>query len=368
MSKLCVVYNFAQLYREPIFKAIDSEWDCDWYFGRNTTDIKGMPEDALKHTTFVDNKFLVGPICWQSGIGHLMRDKRYDRYLMLGEPMCLSTWWNLIQRRLFYRKKRVYLWTHGWYGREGFAKKWIKRAFFGLADHVFTYGDYARQQAILQGFDGSKITPIHNSLNYENQKRLREGITDTAIFRNHFGNDDPTLLFVGRLTKVKRIDMLVEALDLLRQRGINANLALIGDGSETESLRQLVKEKGLDKRVWFYGACYDDSRNAALIYNADLCVAPGNVGLTAMHSMAFGTPVLTHDNFKMQMPEFEAIAPGKTGSFFAYGSVESMADEIARWLSAHTADRDAIRRACYNEIESSWSVPFQMNVLRSKIK
>lgn len=174
MGKLCIVYNFAQLYREPIFKLIDAEWDCDWYFGHNTTDIRGMSPDTLKRTTCVNNRHLVGPLEWQDGIGKLLRDKRYDRYLMLGEPMVLSTWWNLIQCRLFYPKKRIYLWSHGWYGREGFMKKWIKRVFFGLADHVFTYGEYAKQTAISQGFDTEKITPIHNSLDHSKQVRLRK--------------------------------------------------------------------------------------------------------------------------------------------------------------------------------------------------
>ena len=38
-----------------------------------------------------------------------------------------------------------------------------------------------------------------------------------------------------------------------------------------------------------------------------MCVSPGNVGLTAIHSLTYGTPVLTHDNFNFQMPEAEAI-------------------------------------------------------------
>lgn len=82
-----------------------------------------------------------------------------------------------------------------------------------------------------------------------------------------------------------------------------------------QQLQQQVKSYNLANNIWFYGACYDEIKNAALIYNADLCVSPGNVGLTAMHSMVFGTPVITHNDFKWQMPEFEAIEPGKTGDF-----------------------------------------------------
>lgn len=49
-------------------------------------------------------------------------------------------------------------------------------------------------------------------------------------------------------------------------------------------LKKCIRER-VDKNVWFYGSCYDEQTNAELIYNADMCVAPGNVGLTAIHAM-----------------------------------------------------------------------------------
>lgn len=365
MAKLCVVYNFAQLYREPIFKLIDRQWDCEWFFGHNTTDIKGMDPKALKVVTFVNNRHLVGPAEWQTGIAKLMRQRRFDRFLMLGEPMNLSTWWSLLQRHLFFRKKRIYLWSHGWYGREGFVKKWMKRAFFGMADHVFTYGEYAKRQAIKQGFDGSKITPIHNSLDFENQSKLRNDLTQSDIYRTHFGNDNPTLIFIGRLTKVKKLHQLLEAVAKLKERGENYNVVFVGDGVERKNLEN--KAAQLDIPVWFYGSCYDDTQNAQLIYDADLCVAPGNVGLTAMHTMAFGTPVLTHDNFPNQMPEFEAIVDGKTGAFFKEDDINSLADAISNWFKSHKSERETVREACVSEIATSWCPSFQLQILKDNL-
>lgn len=366
MGKLCIVYNFAQLYREPIFKLIDAKWECDWYFGHNTTDIKGMPPNALKSITYVNNRHIAGPLEWQKGIGRLIRDKRYDRYLMLGEPMVLSTWWNLIQRRLFYPKKRIYLWSHGWYGREGFLKKWLKRVFFGLADHVFTYGDYAREEAIKQGFDGSKITPIHNSLDHSKQIGLRKDLVKSDIYSNHFGNNNPTLIFIGRLTHVKRIDQLLDAISRLNKQGEKYNLILIGTGEAHNELNVKAKALGIERQIWFYGACYDDNQNAQLIYDADLCVAPGNVGLTAMHTMVFGTPVLTHDDFAWQMPEFEAIHPGETGAFFHRGDVAALAEGIHDWFAMHP-NRESVRQACYDEIDTFWTPQYQMGILKNII-
>lgn len=364
MAAICSVHNFPQKYREPIFRQMDNEWDIEWYFGKNDTDIKEFDKGLLKKEHYINTIFFAHKLRWQAGTGCLMRKKRFDKYILYGEPMMLSSWWLMIQRRLFYRKKKVFIWTHGWYGREGFVKKWMKRAFFGMADHVFTYGEFARQQAIKQGFNPAKITPIHNSLDYEQQKKIREELKESDIYKNHFGNENPTLLFVGRLTKVKRLDMLIEAQKLLEEEKVSVNLVFIGAGEEMDNLKNIVSKEGLQNRVWFYGACYDDTKIAELIYNADLCVAPGNVGLTAMHAMAFGTPVLTHNDFYWQMPEYEAIVPGITGNFFEYENVKSMTEAIKQWLKDHAGQREEVRKACYEEIEKNWSPEFQMEILR----
>lgn len=361
---LCCIFNIASHYRTLIYQQIEAEWDCKWYFGENSTDIKGLQNGILKNVTYVKTFKVIGPITYQKGIGHLIRDKNQTNFLMLGDPMSLSTWWVMLQKNLFYRQKKVYLWTHGWYGREGFIKKWIKRIFFGLADHVFTYGDYAKSVAISQGFKADKITPIHNSLNYAEQIRIRESLKPSSIYKIKFGNAFPTLSFIGRLTKVKRLDMILDALKVLKNNGLVFNLVFIGDGEESERLKLSAQELNLSENVWFYGSSYDEAKNAELIYNSDLCIAPGNVGLTAIHSLVFGTPVITHNNKSWQMPEFEAIKSKLTGDFFEQGSVESLADTICNWFSCHQ-DRELVRKACYAEIDNNWTPEYQIKVLKS---
>ena len=101
-----------------------------------------------------------------------------------------------------------------------------------------------------------------------------------------------------------------------------------------------------------------------MIYNADLCVSPGNIGLTAMHALVFGTPATTHDDFPHQMPEFEAIREGVTGTFFKYNDVESLANSISRWFAENGNKREEVRRACMKEIDENWTPQFQLSVLK----
>lgn len=367
-KKLCLIYNFAPRYREGIFRLIDREYDCDWYFGDNATDIKGLDLSVLGHVEILQNR-IVGRAPWyfQKGVLRLVRKKEYSTYFMLGDVYCLSTWFLAIVLKCFYPRKRVYFWSHGWYGKEGVVKKWLKKMFFKLVDGTFLYGNYAKNLMLKEGFLADRLFVIHNSLDYEQQLRLRGELRETGIFQKHFGNDCKNLIFIGRLTVVKRLDLLIEALRMLNDGGTRYNLTLIGDGVQKERLRELVARYNLEGNVWFYGACYDDKVNAELIYNADLCVSPGNVGLTAMHVMVFGTPVATHDNFPYQMPEFEAIHEGETGTFFKYNDVGSIVDKIDLWFSS-CRDREKVRQACFCEIDRYWTPQYQMEVIKEHLK
>ena len=216
-----------------------------------------------------------------------------------------------------------------------------------------------------QGFKENRLFVIHNSLSYDVQLKLRKSMHRSSIYRNHFGNDYPVIIFIGRLTPVKQLDMLIDAVKRLKVQNRECNLALIGDGSMRHDLEMRVKDLVIEDNVWFYGACYDETVNAELIYNADLCVSPGNVGLTAIHSLMFGTPVITHDDFAYQMPEFEAIQKDETGDFFSHGQVESLVGTIYKWLDEKADKREEVRLACFKEIDGQWNPQFQMKVIKS---
>ncbi len=316
----------------------------------------------------VRNRFLKWGFYWQSGVQRFL-DKKYDAYIVLGDTRCLSTWLFCIRAKLAGRSKRIYFWTHGWYGKETRVERWMKRLFFSMAGGgIFLYGNYARGLMIQEGFDANKLFVIHNSLAYERQLEIRRIIGYEDIYRQHFGNDAPNLMFVGRLTTVKKLDMVLRAMVQLKEQGQEYNLTLIGDGIVRKDLEKLTEELGLQGNIWFFGACYDERRLGQLIYNADLCVSPGNVGLTAMHVMVFGTPVLTHNDYSHQMPEFEAIHDGVTGTFFHRDDITSLSESILRWFAEKKDKRDEVRYACFHEIDTQWTPQFQIEVLKNNLK
>ncbi len=87
---------------------------------------------------------------------------------------------------------------------------------------------------------------------------------------------------------------------------------------EKKRLLKRVNYHSLQDRVNFFGASYDEELNYRLIACSDCCISPGEVGLTAIHSLMYGTPVITHNNFDQQMPEYEAIIPKYNGDYFNF--------------------------------------------------
>ena len=86
-----------------------------------------------------------------------------------------------------------------------------------------------------------------------------------------------------------------------------------------------------------------------------------------MHTMVFGTPVVSHNNFPWQMPEFEAIQSGKTGDFFEYQNQQSLVDTISKWFASKKDCRDEVRQACYHEIDTQWNPEFQIEVYKKML-
>lgn len=367
MSKLCLIYNTAPHYRTAIFTAIDKKYDCVWWFGKTKNDIREMDVSKLKHTNYYKTYGNPSKVYWQGSMIRLLFRRDLKNYFILTETRSLSVWMMILLKSIFFHHKRIYGWSHGWYGREGRLRKSLDRWRIRNMSGQFVYNERARQLMIAGGIPKEKVFVIANSLDYDNQKTLRQTMATSDIYTTHFGNSIPTIVFIGRLIPAKKLDILIDALSINLQKGKRYNLVLIGDGVERTPLQGKVKEKGLQGNVWFYGACYDEAENAKLIYNADLCVSPGNVGLTAIHTMMFGTPVITSNDFIHQGPEFEAIQPGLTGDFFEAHNVDSLANAISNWFDNHI-DRESIRQACFCEIDSKWNPHYQMDVLNQHLK
>lgn len=362
--KLCCVFNFNPLYRFPIFKAIDETFDCDFYFGDSVfQNIERFDAEQLKgFKHYLHARKLIGGYVWHSEITGIF-SRHYTHYLLTGSSSYLVNW--LIYAYAFITKKKVYLWTHGINAPvERKLSQLHCRLFFLPATGIFLYGHHAIPYMEAIGCKREKLYVIHNSLNTSLQTELFEKGLRSSIYTDYFKNSNPVAIYIGRLQKRKQLDLLIKAIAYCQAEGNPVNLVLVGPKEDDESVLSLVSELGLDSTIWLFGASYDEEISSKLIFNADVCVCPSAVGLTAIHALSYGTPVVSNDDFSNQMPEYEAIVDGETGSFYEKGNAFELSKHIWRWCSATDAKRQAIRTKARHTVINEWSVEYQIDLLK----
>jgi glycosyltransferase involved in cell wall biosynthesis len=368
-ERVAVIYDGFPHYRKGVIEELASSNNYDYYFFGNST----YRDASIKAYDFKPgiNVVRTNSFSWrhfnvQTNIFNGLLRNKISHCIFLGNPWFLSYWILTPILRLLGRK--VYFWSHGWITqREPRLRGTVKHLFFRLPHALLLYGRRSKEIGISRGFSPERMYVINNSLDYSAQKKLFESLARSSQteLRNEFQVplDRKVIICTARVTQKCRFDLLMHAANKLRSRNLEVFLLIVGDGPEKEALSALAISLGLAHMFW--GACYDEAMIAKLYKASDLTVSPGKVGLTAMHSMAYGTPVISHDNFDHQMPEYESIVPGVTGNFFAEHSSEDLARAILEWFDGHPVKPE---RECIERIEAEFTPSFQRRAIESALQ
>jgi glycosyltransferase involved in cell wall biosynthesis len=286
---------------------------------------------------------------WQKGIVRPLLFGRFDGFILEGDVYYLSTWVGALLARM--RRRRVLFWSHGWTRTDTGAKLWIRRLFYMLADGLLLYGTRAKTIGIEAGLAADRLYVMYNSLDFDSQQQCAAAVrpVDVAALRLRlFGPEPvPVAIATARLTVKKRFDLLIRALGLINRRGRRVDLLVVGDGPARAELEILARSEGVN--AVFVGSCYEEAALAALFACACVTVSPGEVGLTCMHSLGYGVPVITHGDADRQMPEWEAIVPGVTGDLFDPDDTEDLASKVDRWTQSPGIP-ESTRSACLSRV------------------
>jgi glycosyltransferase involved in cell wall biosynthesis len=105
-------------------------------------------------------------------------------------------------------------------------------------------------------------------------------------------------------------------------------LVVIGDGALKGSLQQLAGELHMSESVRWLGSFYEEDRLAPWFLIARCFVYPGAIGLSLIHALNYGLPVITHDQMRNHMPEIAALKPGVNGLLFRRNDPSDLAAKI----------------------------------------
>jgi glycosyltransferase involved in cell wall biosynthesis len=162
------------------------------------------------------------------------------------------------------------------------------------------------------------------------------------------------ILYLGRLNKLKGVDLLIEALPRVYDRAGTIPVYIAGTGPESEMLRDLVKKREVDKTVSFLGFV-EGKRKASLIRNAGVVVLPSrfeNSPLTVLEAMACGRPVVAARVGGIP----ELVIEGSTGLLFEADNTVQLADRIVTVLQNPDIRRKLGSEAHRRARAHSWAI------------
>lgn len=193
--------------------------------------------------------------------------------------------------------------------------------FYNQMEEVMVPSAGTRQQLHAHGLPLDKMRPLPRWVDagqYAPAKRLpgfwqERGLPDSTI-----------LLYVGRVSKEKGLDLLVEAFSGLVKQGADVGLAVIGDGPYREEMEAALA--GLPVR--FTGYLQGETLQQAYA-SSDLFVFPSatdTFGNVVLEAQASGLPVIVSDAGGPR----ELMVDGTTGLVFRAGQEEELRAAIRR--------------------------------------
>jgi len=163
--------------------------------------------------------------------------------------------------------------------------------FYGAMDRVFVPSAAVATRVQELGVAADKVVRLPRGIDLG---RFRPSRRDPHAFARFGLNGEPKVLYVGRLSREKSLDALIDGFALAADAVPEARLVIVGDGPYAGSL---AERAGASERVLFLGQRTGDEL-ATLMASSDLFVSPSETetfGNTVVEAQASGLPVVVAD-------------------------------------------------------------------------
>jgi glycosyltransferase involved in cell wall biosynthesis len=158
--------------------------------------------------------------------------------------------------------------------------------------------------------------------------------------------------WLGRMTEIKRADVLLAAFTRLRETVPDAHLLVVGDGPLREELEALARELGVAASCHFTGFRSDVGSIYAAADAVVLTSANEGTPVSVIEAQAAGLPVVSTDVGGVR----DIVADGRSGFVVAPGDVDAVAERLGR-LAHNPALRAELGRAGRERTGTRYSVP-----------
>lgn len=208
-----------------------------------------------------------------------------------------------------------------------------------FTDSLVAVSPEVRDELVSMGVaPASRFTVVRLGIELEPRVRCED---DPSALRHRYGIglDRFVVGWFGRMTAVKRTEDLLDALAALRERGIDALLLLVGDGTDRERLEQLAHGRGLAKSCLFVGYQEDVAPWYAMCDAVVLTSANEGTPVTIIEALAAGRPVVATNVGGVR----DVVDEGVSGFLVRRGDTHAIAERL------EVLARDPVRRSAMGE-------------------
>lgn len=293
---------------------------------------------------------------WQKGLLTLVSSRLYDVVIAEFNPRIITN----VLGCLYAGHLSVpwIWWGHGVSPRSGALSIRLRVWLSQLADALIFYEATQREKFVSWGLAPEKTFVANNSIDTEEIDRLVEVRPRHERYR---------ILYIGRLIPQKKVALLIHGFaHALSSLPPETKLTLVGNGTEQEALEHLVHELDLGERVEFVGAIYQQTQLAPIFNSTWVSVSPGYIGLSAIHSLAYGVPLLVAKG-EPHSPEQAALEEGTNSTFFPSGDATALGKQLV--LLANDSVRwNAMTIAARQKIQSSFSLSAMVQTFEQAVQ
>ena len=337
-------------YRLAFFQALacSPDFALTLAYGQASSEsaLESVPNPAGVQTELVVNAYYGKNerIILQSGVLPLLRSGRYETVIAEFNPRILTSilaCWSARRRGL-----KFLWWGHGVRPKSGRVDRGIYRWLAGLADGLIFYSTQGAEEFVRLGIPREKTFVAWNSLSTEEIEPLVRPAPAEGRTR---------ILYIGRLIAEKKVALLLRGFALAAAHlDPKTVLTIIGEGPEGERLKNLADQLAISGQVEFVGSLYEQSQLAPYFNAAWVSVSPGYIGLSAIHSLAYGLPMLVADT-EPHSPEIAAIEDGVNALFFASDDPEALSKAMIE-LAADRAKQERMSLAARQTVRQHFSI------------
>jgi glycosyltransferase involved in cell wall biosynthesis len=189
------------------------------------------------------------------------------------------------------------------------SKKW---------DKFIAVSNYTKQKLKNKGIREDNISVVYNGIDLENYTISND-------------KEENTICYVGRLVKYKKVDDLINAVEIVKNDISGIKLNIVGSGPEEKNLKKIVSEKNLKDNVKFLGFLKSHSEVMNYLKRAKLFSLPSIVegfGMVTVEAVACETPYV---NSKIP-PTVEITNNGLGGILYEPENVSQLSEYIKTLL------------------------------------